>query len=44
MAADQDNTEYGSRGWQLDKLQGVKLRKSQQDDNLLQEIYSWVQS
>ena len=24
MNAEQDNTNYGSRGWQLDKLQRVK--------------------
>ena len=40
--AEQDNTNYGSRGWQLDKLQRVKLRVSQQTDKLTKEVYSWV--
>ena len=30
MDAEQDNTNYDSRGWQLDKLQKIKLRDSQQ--------------
>ena len=42
MNAEKDKTEYGSRGWQLDKLQIVKLRESQQKDNLHIEVYSWV--
>ena len=33
---------YGSRGWQLDKLQRLKLRDLQQNYKLLKEIYSWV--
>ena len=38
---EQDNTDYGSQGWQLDKLQRVKLRDSQQNDKLLKGVYSW---
>ena len=33
MDAEEDKTNYGSRGWQLDKLQRVKLRDSQQKTN-----------
>ena len=40
--AEQENTNYGCRGWNLDKLQRVKLRDSQQNDKLLKELYSWV--
>ena len=43
MDAEQDNIDYGSRGWQLDKLQRLKLRDSQKNDKLL-EVYSWVPS
>ena len=39
---EQDDTDYSSRGWQLHKLQRVKLRESQQSDNILKEVYSWV--
>ena len=39
---EQDKTNYGSRGWQLDKLQRVKLQDSQQNGKLLKEVYSWV--
>ena len=42
MDAEQDNIDYGSRGWQLDKPQTVKLRDSQQNDKLLKEVYSYV--
>ena len=42
IEAEQDNTNYGSRGWQLDKLQRVKLQESQQNDKLLKDVYSWV--
>ena len=34
MDAEQDNTDYGSPGWQLHKLQRMKLRDSQQKKNL----------
>ena len=40
--AEQDNTDYASQGWQLEKLQRIKLLDSQQTDNLLKEVYSWV--
>ena len=40
--AEQDNTDYGSRGWQLDKLQRTKLRGSQQNEKLIKEVFSWV--
>ena len=40
MYAEQDNTDYGSRVWQLDKLQKLKLRDSQQNDKLLKGVYS----
>ena len=36
--AEQDNTDYGSRGWQLENLQRVQLRGSQQNDKLLKEV------
>ena len=39
---EQDDTDYSSRGWQLHKLQRVKLRDSQQSNNILKEVYSWV--
>ena len=42
ICAEQDNTDYGSREWQLDKLQRTKLRGSQQNDKLLKEVFSWV--
>ena len=42
LDAEQDNTDYGSRGWQLDKLLRVILRDSQQNDKFLKEVYSWV--
>ena len=42
LDVDQDDTDYSSRGWQLHKLQRVKLRDSQQSDNILKEVYSWV--
>ena len=42
MDIEQDNTNYGSQGWQLDKLQRVKLRVSQQNYKLLKEVYSWL--
>ena len=42
MDVEHDNANYGSRGWQLDKLQRVKLRDSQQNDKPLKEVYSWV--
>ena len=38
----QDHIDYGNRGWQLDKLQRVKLQGSQQVDKLLKEVYCWV--
>ena len=38
--AEQDSINYGSRGLQLDKLQRVKLRDLQQNDKLLEEVYS----
>ena len=28
MDAEQDNTDYGSRGWPLDKMERVKVRDS----------------
>ena len=40
ITADQSNTIYGSRGWQLDKLQKIELQDSQQNDNVLKEVYS----
>ena len=40
--AEQDNINEGSQGWQLDKLQRVKLQDSKQIDILLKELYSWV--
>ena len=42
MNGEQNNTDYVSRGWQLHKLQRVKMRESKQCDKLLKEIYSWV--
>ena len=42
MDAEQDITDSGSRGWQIDTLQCVKLRDSQQNDELLKEVYSWI--
>ena len=42
MDAEQDNTNYSSRGWQFDKLQRVKLRDLQQNDKLLKQVYSSV--
>ena len=42
MYKQQDNTDFGSRRWQLDKLQRQKLRDSQQNDKLFKEVYSWV--
>ena len=42
LDVEQDDTDYSSRGWQLHKLQRVKLRDSQQSDNILNEVYSWV--
>ena len=39
-AADQDNTDYGSRVWHLDKSQRVTLRDSQQSDKVLKDGYS----
>ena len=42
MDAEQDNTSYGSRGWQLDKLQRVKLQDSQQNEKILKDVYSSV--
>ena len=38
----QDDTDYSSRSWQLHKLQRVKLRDSQQSDNILKEVYTCV--
>ena len=38
MHEEQDNTDYVSRGWQLHRLQGVKLLDSQQSDKLLKEL------
>ena len=38
--AEQDDTNYVSRGWQLDKLQRVRLQDPQQNDKLLKEVYS----
>ena len=35
MDAEQDNTDFGSRGWQLHKLQRIKLRESQQKEKLV---------
>ena len=42
MDAEQHNTNYGSRGWQLDKLQRVKLPDSQQNEKIIKDVYSWV--
>ena len=42
MNAERDNTDYGSRGWQLEELQRVKLRDSPQKSKLLKKVYSWV--
>ena len=42
MNAEQDNTSYGSRSWQIEKLQRVKLRDLQPNNLLLKEVYSWV--
>ena len=42
LDVEQDDTNYNSRGWQLHKLQRVKLRDSQQNDNILKEVYPWV--
>ena len=42
LDVEQDDTDYSSRGWQLQKLQRVKLRDSQQSDKILKEVYSWV--
>ena len=42
MDAEQSINNYGSRGWKLDNLQGIKLRDSQQNDKLPKEVYSWV--
>ena len=42
MKAEQDNTDYGSRGWQIEKLQRVKLRDLQPNNLLLKEVCSWV--
>ena len=42
MDTEQDNTNYGSRGLQLDKLQKVKLRVSKQNEKPLKEVYDWV--
>ena len=42
LDVEQDNTDYSSRGWQLHKLQRVKLRVKQQSVNILKEVYSWV--
>ena len=42
MAADQDNTNYSSQDWQLDKFQRVKLRGPLQNDKAIKEVYSWV--
>ena len=35
LHVEQDDTGYSSRGWQLHKLQRVKLRDLQQSDNIL---------
>ena len=42
MEEEQDNKDYCSRGWQLHKLQGVKLQDSQQSDKLLKKLYFWI--
>ena len=42
LEVEQDDTDYSSRGWQLHKLQRVKLRDSQQSDTILKKVYSWV--
>ena len=42
LDVEQDDTDYSSRGWRLHKLQRVQLRDSQQSDNILEEVYSWV--
>ena len=42
LDVEQDDTDSSSRGWQLNKLQRVKVRDSQQSDNTLKEVDSWV--
>ena len=42
MNEEQDNNDYVSRGWQLHRLQGVKLLDSQQSDKLLKDLYFWI--
>ena len=41
IAAVQSNTDYCSRGWQIDKLQRVKLRDLQQNDKVVKNEHSW---
>ena len=42
LDVEQDDADYSSRGWHLHKLQRVKLRDSQQSDNILKKVYSCV--